>query len=107
MVPDGYRVVWKHFRPKAGYTLYFVPVWQKSPEYAMLDNGLYCRHYTRGKTYWEPALRGGVTRCYIYDDTKELVAIGEAQCSLEDQFVYRIGREISLGRALKNLIVNA
>lgn len=83
-------IVYKHFR----YT----------PEGAL-------RHYQRGKNDegeslcdWKPQPRGGQTTCYIYEDS-EIVASGEAHCSLQDSFCYHIGRDISRGRALLALKV--
>lgn len=44
---------------------------------------------------------GGATICRILDENRVVVAVGEAYCSEEDQYVKKIGRDISLGRALK------
>jgi hypothetical protein len=62
-----------------------------------------CRRYIKGHTAWLPATRGGQTICMILDENDNLVVEGEAACSLSDNFNYRIGREISTGRALKAL----
>jgi len=58
----------------------------------------------RGRTHpsvylnrWFP--RGGKTVCIIWNDRDRAIAIGEATCSMSDNFCYRIGREIALGRA--------
>lgn len=42
------------------------------------------------------------TRCEIRKDD-EVISYGIANCYAEDRFSYKIGREISLGRALDNL----
>lgn len=47
--------------------------------------------------------RGGKTICYLENDNNEVVATGVARCSDEDSYVKKIGRDISLGRALKEL----
>lgn len=46
---------------------------------------------------------GGVTVCNIVNEAGESVAGGVAKCCDRDNFNKRIGRDISLGRALKNL----
>jgi hypothetical protein len=46
--------------------------------------------------------RGGVTVCNLYSGS-ERIGKGVAVCSPLDNFNKRIGRDISLGRALKNL----
>lgn len=85
--PVSESIVFKHFR---------------------IDPNGELHHYRRGKdrksdtplTSWTPRERGGMTICYIYQDD-DLVGMGMAHCSLKDQFVYRIGRDIAKGRALK------
>lgn len=72
----------------------------------------HCRHYTGVNHVYKTAItypdpKGGTTICrlirqYVGADD-EVVAVGEAQCSDEDQYVKKIGRDISLGRALKEL----
>lgn len=49
--------------------------------------------------------RGGVTTAYIYEDKVEgrVLATAQAHCSDEDNYNKKIGRQISLGRALKKL----
>ena len=62
----------------------------------------YPLRYTKGETEWMPACRGGKTVAHVVaEDGTEV--IGEALCSLKDNFVYQIGRDIALGRALKKL----
>ena len=56
--------------------------------------------YSRRKTEWQPAVNGGKTECHlVLDNGVEIV--GVAECSMQDNFCYATGREISKGRALK------
>jgi len=80
-----YRIVYKHYRIHLGDPL-----------------NVDC-YYRRGQTEWEPAPRGGITECGIYDRDGICITYGKARCSLKDAFCYRVGREISRGRALKSL----
>lgn len=57
--------------------------------------------FVRGGMRFEP--RGGATIARILDDNGKLVAEGTAVCSPKDNYNKSIGRQISLGRALKNL----
>ena len=47
--------------------------------------------------------RGGMTICYIYED-KTLISTGRSKCSYADNFNYKIGRDIAVGRAEKELV---
>lgn len=47
--------------------------------------------------------RGGKTTCYLEDGKRNTVAQAEARCSALDNFVHQVGRDISLGRVLKEL----
>jgi hypothetical protein len=47
--------------------------------------------------------KGGVTLASIFDSDGVIVAQALAACSPHDNFNKRIGRDISLGRALKKL----
>lgn len=47
--------------------------------------------------------RGGSTAAYIYDKDGKLLAEGFSFCSDEDNFNYKLGRDIAIGRALKEL----
>jgi len=60
-------------------------------------------HYQQGQSEFEPAARGGETHCFVKDADSRVVATGVAHCSLKDTFCYRLGRNISKGRALKRL----
>ena len=53
---------------------------------------------------WMPDERGGKTVCFILSENrKDILAYGYADCSLKDAFNYRLGRQISYGRAMKDL----
>ena len=63
--------------------------------------------YVRGKGFHgreiamvSPLSNGGRVCCYIGDETRT-AARGVADCSYSDNFCYKTGREIALGRALK------
>lgn len=48
---------------------------------------------------WIPAGIRGFTRCELYDDDDQLVAVGFAVCSMKDNFNRKIGRNIAHQRA--------
>jgi hypothetical protein len=50
-----------------------------------------------------PGAKGGETEARIYGPDDSLVALGIATCHERDNFCRRIGRDIALGRALKQL----
>ena len=50
----------------------------------------------------EPASKGGAVLCQIKKNGK-VITEAEAWCSFSDNFCYKIGREIALGRAKKQL----
>lgn len=50
-----------------------------------------------------PDPKGGETEARVYGPDDSLVAIGIATCHIRDNFCRRIGRDIALGRALKQL----
>ena len=54
-----------------------------------------------------PSTTGGVTTAVIYDTDGNEVARGVARCGVLDNYSRRIGRDISRGRALKNMKVTA
>lgn len=58
------------------------------------------RPYTRGQTAWQPTCKGGRTECHLIVN-EQLEIIGVANCSLKDNFNYRLGRAIAFGRAMK------
>lgn len=58
-----------------------------------------------GPYNFDNALFNRVVDCEIYEDG-ELVALGTAQCSKQDQFVKAVGRKIALTRALKDGMFN-
>lgn len=64
------------------------------------DDNYILAPYSRTLKRFYPESKGGETECHlVLRDGTEIV--GVAQCSLKDNFCYRIGREIALGRALK------
>jgi hypothetical protein len=54
-----------------------------------------------GQVYMDP--RGGMTRCRILDEEGNEVVTSVARCSDEDNYCKSTGRNISLGRAIKQL----
>lgn len=50
-----------------------------------------------------PATHGGKTICHVLKDDVE-IATGEALCSMSDNFCYRTGRKLALGRAWKHIV---
>ena len=58
------------------------------------------QYYNRRKTKWQPSTKGGKTECHlVLEDNSEIVAISE--CSLRDNFNYKIGRQVAFDRAVK------
>lgn len=53
----------------------------------------------------KPETKGGYTLCRIIGDDGNVLAEGEAWCSMADNFNYLIGRRIASGRAIKNMLV--
>jgi hypothetical protein len=96
MKTDEHRFVYQHFR--------FPTVWHNVISLADSIIGRHGEafHFQRGTSQWTPMPRGGYTRCYVYDQDY-LMATGLAECSPRDSFCYKIGRDISRGRALKAL----
>lgn len=82
---EKYTFSYQHFRPIAG----------EEPA----EDGYRCERYMRGVTKWTPHERGGATLCHVYNDGN-LIAWGLAFCSMKDGFSYRLGREVSRGRAI-------
>lgn len=94
-VPEGYRIVWKHWRLDERW-------WRLYPDERLYANHPELIRYRHPHTF-TPAPYGGYTECNVYNADWQLVASDYALCSIKDQFVYKIGRQISLGRALKQL----
>ncbi len=46
--------------------------------------------------------KGGKTRCFLYLGGG-INIVGQATCSMSDNFCYKTGREIAYGRAMKKL----
>lgn len=59
--------------------------------------------YYRHASPWEVGEHGGRTECDILDDEGKVLSSGVAVCSVDDSFCYKRGRDISFGRAMKNL----
>ena len=57
------------------------------------------QRYIKSKPNFEPSPKGGGVVCRIWTDDQHLLAEGIAECSMSDNFNYRVGREIALGRA--------
>jgi hypothetical protein len=69
-----------------------------------IPEGLHARfEHVRIESEGRVLSRGGVTFCHIENEDNAEVAIGVASCNVKDQFNKKIGRDISLGRALKQL----
>ena len=77
VIPEGYKVEFEHMR--------------KTRQGDKMDSG---------RTL-DP--RGGETWARVFDADGEHLTIGIAVCNEKDNYNKRIGRNISLGRALKNL----
>lgn len=111
-LPEGHTIGFEYYRPKVnpiaqGLYLPFTKGGRVpsgllvAQEYRRLGWG-YPR-YQKGISDWEPGSNGGLVCCFIRNGNGELIAGGEAWCHPRDVFNYRIGRDISRGRALKAL----
>ena len=87
-IPEGYKVKYEHRRRSYDKAGLFGPGGE-------MDRGFIKR---QGLLIHS---KGGKTIAHIYDVNDKLVATGIAECSNNDNFNYRIGRDIALGRALK------
>lgn len=64
----------------------------------------YCRNEKDENSRFSPYPKGGATRVIlVLDDGTEVK--GFALCSMADNFSYKIGRNIALGRANRQLVV--
>lgn len=65
----------------------------------------HCRNFSKPNGYgFDPTIispLGGVTLAYLENDKNEILETGAAYCSETEQYVKKIGRDISSGRALK------
>lgn len=85
-----YQVKFEHYRfPSDG-------VESEPEEFYVGRHGKAFRYY-RGMSKWIPSERGGYTICQLG------CGAGLAECSPRDNFCYRTGRRIALGRARKAL----
>jgi len=66
---------------------------------------LYLNRYYRSKPNFKPASKGGAVICRIFksETAKNQIAEGLAECSMSDNFNYKLGRAIALGRAKSEL----
>jgi hypothetical protein len=66
-------------------------------------NRLY-EHLPRGMSFVTTlSAKGGSTKAEIFDGAGVLVTTGVAACSIDENYNKKIGRNVSLGRALKSL----
>ena len=102
---DGLYVVYKHYRrpPTISQAREMREPWIPNEVETFCGRHGLAYHYQPGNGNGEPSPRGGYTFCYVYDQDKNLVSMGLAECSPKDSFNYKIGRDISRGRALKTL----
>jgi hypothetical protein len=62
----------------------------------------HCRNFSQKDGVVVLSPLGGTTICYLEEDrTNKVLAEGYANCSKTEQYVKKIGRDISSGRALK------
>jgi hypothetical protein len=81
-LPDGYTVKYKYDRD----------IVKRERKTLLSDNVIF-----------ELASKGGTTTATIYDQDGNMAARGFARCRPDEQFNKRLGKLISLGRALKAL----
>lgn len=88
-LPDGYRVFISHYRKFKG------------------TNMLMTRWDGKEEGLGTPLPHGGATEATILDATGEPVATALALCSKRDMFNKAIGRNIAIGRALKQMSISS
>ena len=96
---SDYRTYFEYFRVPEGFDI------PKKGKPASRDLIKYFRGEGFDEPYVKEALpssKGGQVCCSIGDETGT-AAYGVANCSYADNFCYKIGREIALGRAKKQL----
>jgi len=76
-LPEGYRARFQHIRRRE----------PRRPGFAETEGGV--------------SAKGGLTVVKVFDPEDNLVITAKAVCNPQDSFNKRIGRDISLGRALK------
>ena len=99
---DGqeFKVFYKHYRLPAD-----LEYMNKKTGVPREDTLFWYPRNNKTKSAWEPSLYGGRSICTLVSmDGTKVLAEGSAECSMSERFVYKKGREISLGRALKQLI---
>ena len=100
------KIVYEHYRiPR--YLWYYYP---DEPQLPKRGKPLpsFPHRYSRSSGFVEdvyfgdePLSKGGLTRCLITNGNGETLAVGEAWCSMADNFSYARGRAIAYGRAIK------
>lgn len=87
---------------KMSFEYYRVPTTIRVPRKGQPSSRLLYR-YRRGEGFTEitnePRSKGGLTLCTITCGDQAITAV--AACSHSDNFCYKLGRDISLGRAMK------
>ena len=101
MLPDGVVAKFEYYRVVDAQDYYpekGAPRKSSLERYFRSDGFHYCKGFP-------PRARGGKTICYLYKDCGNEGPVGAsaAVCSMSDNFCYRTGRDIALGRALKAL----
>ena len=87
-LPDGLRARYRHERLAFDHGIGHVV---RATHYVLFSAGL------------KPLPRGGVTTCRLVTEDGAVVSEAVARCSRRDNFNKRLGRSISLGRALDRL----
>lgn len=102
VIPEGHTAEFEHMRLRTGWNHYVATDGKIDPDArpGMSD-------YVRPQDGYSVESKGGVTMCKIKDAEGNVVSMGESRCHTNDNFNKRIGRDISLGRALKRLRVSA
>lgn len=60
------------------------------------------RYYRTKPNTFTPSVKGGATRVVVkFSNGREV--IGYSTCSVKDNFSYKLGRQIALGRALSSI----
>jgi len=98
---QGYDFRISHYRLPSDRAMWFDPpeFYENRVEF-MLDNVR--RFFRRGENDFVPFERGGMTICEVTKN-KQFEFDTSAVCSLQDNFSYKRGTKIALGRALKVL----
>lgn len=85
------RTIYEHYR---------YPHSENEQNIVNVYNPYHAYRYKRNFKTFVPSGNGGVTACRLVLDTGEEI-VGIAHCNPTDNFNYRLGRRIALGRAQK------